>query len=112
MNNKELKDAIYELGVLLTDPTCGLIVTTMKQDFYEKFKVFSLIEAWECLVDEVNRINTVIKLYDELVRREYEDYEDYDINLLKEFILFYKEFQGYEKGLNESELDLINIFLG
>ena len=71
MNDKELNDAIYELGVLLGDPTTGLIVTTMKQDFYEKFKDFELIEAWDCLVDEINRLNTIIKLHDELVQREW-----------------------------------------
>lgn len=71
MNDKELIDAIHELGVLLSDPTTGLIVTTMKQDFYEKFKEFELIEAWDCLVDEINRVNTVIKLHDELVAREW-----------------------------------------
>lgn len=67
MNDKELSDAIYDLGVLLSDPTSGLIVTTMKQDFYEKFEDFELIEAWDCLVDEINRIDSIIKLHDELV---------------------------------------------
>lgn len=38
--------------------------------------------------------------------------KDYDMNLLKEFILFYKEFDGYENILKESELDLIDLFLG
>ena len=28
------------------------------------------------------------------------------------FILFYKEFEGYENVLKESELDLIDLFLG
>ena len=72
MNDKELNDAIYELGVLLADPTVGLIVTTMKQNFWEKFKDFELLEAWECFVDEVNRVNTVIELHDELTRRQNE----------------------------------------
>lgn len=72
MNDKELNDAIYELGVLLADPTVGLIATTMKQNFWEKFKDFELLEAWECFVDEVNRVNTVIELHDELARRQNE----------------------------------------
>ena len=40
--------------------------------------------------------------------------KDYDRNLLKEFVLFYKEFDGYENSseLRESELDLIDLFLG
>lgn len=72
MNDEELNDAIYELGVLLADPTVGLIATTMKQNFWEKFKDFELLEAWECFVDEVNRVNTVIELHDELTRRQNE----------------------------------------
>ena len=38
--------------------------------------------------------------------------KDYDMNLLKEFVLFYKKFDGYENILKESELDLIDLFLG
>ena len=72
MNDEELNDAIDELGVLLADPTVGLIATTMKQNFWEKFKDFELLEAWECFVDEVNRVNTVIELHDELTRRQNE----------------------------------------
>ncbi len=68
MNDKEFDDAIYELGVLLADPMTGLMATTMKQNFWEKFKDLELHEAWECFVDEVNRVNTVIELHDELAR--------------------------------------------
>lgn len=112
MNDEEFKDALYQLGVLITDPTEGLIIKTMKQDFYTKLKHFELIESWECMVDEINRIDTVIKLYDELVGREWRD--DDLKNLLKEFILFYKEFEGYENisELKDNELDLIDLFLG
>lgn len=71
MNDKELSDAIHELGVLLGDPLTGLMVTTMKQDFWEKYKGFELHRAWECFVDEINRVNTVIELHDELVARQW-----------------------------------------
>ena len=70
MNDKELSNAIYELGVLLTDPLTGLVATTMKQNFWEKFKDLDLLEAWECFVDEVNRVNTIMELHDELVVRQ------------------------------------------
>ena len=39
------------------------------------------------------------------------DIKDYDRNLLKEFVLFYKESDGYENS-SESELNLIDLFLG
>ena len=60
----DFEDAIYELGVLLCDETQGLILKTLKKDFYEEYKDFDTITAWECLVYEVNCINTVCELHD------------------------------------------------
>lgn len=62
-----INDALYELGVLLIDETRGLMVKTLKKDFYEEYKDFDTITAWECFVEEVNRINTVCELHDYLV---------------------------------------------
>ena len=75
MKAEEIDKAIYQLGVLLSDEMTGLIVTTMKQDFYEKYKKFDLITAWDCFVDEINRVNDVIQLYDELCKYTKEDWE-------------------------------------
>lgn len=50
-----------------------------------------------------------------MINKKYgENIKDYDRNLLKEFVLFYKEFDGYENSseLKGSELDLIDLFLG
>ena len=60
----DIEDAIHELGVLLADPMTGLMVTTMQQDFYEKYERFELENAWECFVGEINRVETVIQLHD------------------------------------------------
>lgn len=62
-----IEDAIYELGILLCDETQGLILKTLKKDFYEEYKDFDTITAWECFVGEVNRLNTVCELHDYLV---------------------------------------------
>ena len=62
-----LEDAIYELGVLLADDFNGLLISTVKKNFYEEYKRFDTMTAWECFVDEVNRVNTVIELHDYLV---------------------------------------------
>lgn len=37
-----------------------------------------------------------------------------DVELIKDFIMFYKKFNGYDdcNNLKESELDLIYLFLG
>lgn len=66
MNEKEIKNAIYELGVILVDEMNGLVAKTMQQNFWEKYKDFDLMIAWECFVDEVNRVNKVLELHDEL----------------------------------------------
>ena len=55
--------------------------------------------------------NILIKLQYALDKKYGENIKDYDRNLLKEFVLFYKEFDGYENS-SESELDLIDLFLG
>ena len=62
----DLEDAIHQLGVLLADEMTGLMITTMQQDFYEKYKKFDLTTAWECFVDEINRVEKVIQLHDYL----------------------------------------------
>lgn len=62
-----LEDAVYQLGVLLIDETTGIIPKTLKKNFNEEYKNFDTITAWECLVDEINRINAVAELHDYLV---------------------------------------------
>ena len=75
---------------------------------------------------EKDKYYVKIKEENEMLKKQTEDYdmnllkelkkqiEDYDMNLLKEFVLFYKKFDGYENSseLRESELDLIDLFLG
>lgn len=60
---------------------------------------------------EKDKYYVKIKEENEMLKKQI---EDYDMNLLKEFILFYKKFDGYENSseLRESELDLIDLFLG
>ena len=62
-----IEDAVYQLSVLLTDETIGVIPKTLKKNFNEEYKNFDTITAWECLVYEVNCINTVCELHDFLV---------------------------------------------
>lgn len=62
-----IEDAIHQLGVLLVDETTGLIPNTLKKNFDEEYKDFDMIMAWECFVEEVNRINKVCELHDYLV---------------------------------------------
>lgn len=60
---------------------------------------------------EKDKYYVKIKEENEMLKKQI---KDYDMNLLKEFILFYKKFDGYENSseLRESELDLIDLFLG
>lgn len=62
-----LEDAISELGLLLSDDFDGVILNILKKNFYEEYKQFDTMTAWDCFVDEVNRVNTVIELHDYLV---------------------------------------------
>ena len=62
-----IEKAIYELEVLLCDETQGLLLQTLKKDFYEEYKDFDIVIAWECFVEEVNRVNTVCELHDFLI---------------------------------------------
>lgn len=63
----DFNSMVYDLGVLLMDPLGGIVVSTLKENFYEKFKDFDTATAWMCLVDEINRINSVLELHDALV---------------------------------------------
>lgn len=60
---------------------------------------------------EKDKYYVKIKEENEMLKKQT---EDYDMNLLKEFVLFYKKFDGYENSseLRESELNLIDLFLG
>ena len=71
----DIEKMIYALGVLLADPMSGLLVKTLQRNFYEEFKDFTLMEAFECMVDEVNRVDKVIELHDILVDCSREDLE-------------------------------------
>ena len=67
-------DMVYALGVLLSDEN-GLIAKTLRRDFFEDYKNFTLMEAFECMVDEVNRVQSLIELHDILAEASKEDLE-------------------------------------
>lgn len=96
MNNKQI--TVNEVNNIIEDIFSEYI------DKYDKMS-FSEIAIVE---------NILIKLQYALDKKYGENIKDYDRNLLKEFVLFYKEFDGYENSseLRESELDLIDLFLG
>ena len=71
----DVEDMIYKLGVELADPMSGLIVRTLKRNFFEEFKDFDVIDAFDCMVDEVNRVQSLIELHDILVEASREDLE-------------------------------------
>lgn len=70
---EDIKDMIYQLGVLIADDSKGLLITTLKKNFFEEYKNFDTATAWECFVDEVNRIQSVVELHDFLVECNKED---------------------------------------
>ncbi len=70
---EDIEDMIYKLGVLIVDQSQGLLINTLKKNFFEEYKQFDTLTAWECFVDEVNRIQSVIELHDFLVECNKED---------------------------------------
>lgn len=94
MNNKQI--TVKEVNNIIED---------IFSDYINKYDKMSFSEI--AIVE-----NILIKLQYALDKKY--DIKDYDMNLLKEFILFYKKFDGYENSseLRESELDLIDLFLG
>ena len=71
----DFENMIYALGVELGDPMTGLVVKTLQRNFYEEFKEFDLMSAFDCMVDEVNRVNKLILLHDILIGLCREDLE-------------------------------------
>ncbi|WP_406532046.1 hypothetical protein [Methanobrevibacter sp.] len=72
---EDIEDMIYQLGVLITDASQGLLITTLKKNFFEEYKKFDTITAWECFVDQVNRIQSVVELHDFLAECNKEDWK-------------------------------------
>lgn len=72
---EDIEDMIYQLGVLITDASQGLLITTLKKNFFEEYKKFDTITAWECFVDEVNRIESVVESHDFLAECNKEDWK-------------------------------------
>ena len=72
---EDIEDMIYQLGVLITDASQGLLITTLKKNFFEEYKKFDTITAWECFVDQVNRIQSIVELHDFLAECNKEDWK-------------------------------------
>ncbi|MBQ6100352.1 MAG: hypothetical protein IJL02_10895 [Methanobrevibacter sp.] len=70
---EDIEDMIYQLGVLIADDSWGLLITTLKKNFFEEYKQFDTVTAWERFVDEVNRIQSIIELHDFLAECDKED---------------------------------------
>ena len=72
---EDIEDMIYQLGVLITDASQGILITTLKKNFFEEYIKFDTITAWECFVDQVNRIQSVVELHDFLAECNKEDWK-------------------------------------
>lgn len=72
---EDIEDMIYQLGVLITDASQGILITTLKKNFFEEYKKFDTITAWECFVNQVNRIQSVVELHDFLAECNKEDWK-------------------------------------
>ena len=94
------KRFVWKIGIDLVD--------SLVEENRQLKQQIEIEKKWQL---EKDKYYVKIKEENEMLKKQI---EDYDMNLLKEFILFYKKFDGYENSseLRESELDLIDLFLG
>ena len=115
MNNEEIsskyaKECISSLYIILME---HLIPYTLQRDFYEELKDFEIIEAFECMEDEIKNVKRCIELYDVVVEKPILLLNNEDImELLEDFILFQKEkLSEKSEELSDVEKDLIDDYL-
>lgn len=100
-----INDAIYDLGMLISDESIGMIRYALTTKYFDKYdKNNTLIDMFDCMVEEVNAINNVIELYDFLQNIPNEDWK----YLLEDEISFedksYYELLELKKNIDK-ELD-------
>lgn len=105
MKQDVLDKGCSDLRIVLEE---GLIQDAMEKNYWEEFKEFGIVEGFECMVDEVNRIYRLINFHDELtgIRSDKE--------LLEEFILYLsnKESENEKRyKLTKDEERIIKEFL-
>ena len=67
-------ESITQLGILLSDEN-GILLEALNRDWNDRYKGFSLIEAWDCFVDDVTRLEDVLNLHDKLSEVAYSDWK-------------------------------------
>lgn len=108
VNEMSHDDVVDCLGVLYRIIMEVLIPYTLQRNFKEEFKDFETIEAFECMLDEVEAIGHVIELYDVLVEKPFLLLSDYDLeSLFKKLLHFSRE--SSDKSYDED--DLVNLFI-
>lgn len=115
MNNEEIsskyaKECIRSLYIILME---HLIPYTLQRDFYEELKDFEIIEAFECMEDEIKNVKRCIELYDVIVEKPILLLNNEDImELLEDFIIFQKEkLSEKSEELSDVEREMINDYL-
>ena len=88
----DVKDAIYQLRLLLADPISGLMQKALNTNWNEEYsKDFDLATTFDCFVDDVNRINTVLQLHDFLSACSSKDFKFMQTNDPNDLDLEYKD---------------------
>lgn len=104
MKDEILTNGCSDLRIVVEEM---LIPNLIKKDYTKYIQDFGLVEGFECMVDEIDRVWRLINFHDELTKL-YSDEE-----LLTEFLLFINDEEGNEKrySLYDEEKQLVEKFL-
>ena len=70
----DVNNAIADLGMLLTDESIGLVKNALVTQYLERYDNISLLEMFECMLEEVNAINNCLELHDFLTEISDDDW--------------------------------------
>ena len=83
MSDKNFENIMNDLRIILLDERTGLLVNTLKKDFFEEYKEFDIMTSWECFVEYVNMINNIVDLHDILINHSEEIQEMLDKDMVE-----------------------------
>ena len=71
----DVNDAVADLSMLLTDESIGLVRNALEIKYLDKYdNNNTLLDMFDCMVEEVNAINSVLELHDFLTEISDDDW--------------------------------------
>ena len=107
MKKEEFDNGCQDLRILLNEYIPILMQKNWWKDLEDICTSFGIVEGFECMVDDVNRVNNLLEFHDKLQSEE---------ETIRQFILFMKNANRNESEdiilkLSDVEEDWIRLFL-